>query len=172
MRAAGNRGAAALVLAVAALAGCTPAVDPDPPEGGVPEWREEQIEQTEALTSEWEGREALGPPAAVTSGLALSEPLVPPASAEDGSSAHLLVGGGSVEEPAGSGRYYLVLPMVSDRLDPDGEVLGTQECSGRAFAGQVAECDGWVVRALSVAADGGGTFEVLAAPDGFEPPGS
>lgn len=136
----------------------------------IPAWRVPQRESTAALTEAWSGTVRLsGTPAhAVRQGLPISTPAIGPVELADGSVARLMVGGGSIEEPAGSGRRYLVLPMVASIVE-DAREREMVETSGRAFAGQVAECSGWVVRVLTVNADGSGSFELLATPAGNAP---
>ncbi|MFV0252539.1 MAG: hypothetical protein ACK5H2_04310 [Beutenbergiaceae bacterium] len=48
----------------------------------------------------------------------------------------------------------------------DRSLISEIEGHVRGFPGQVGECGGWVVRVLSVDADGG-SFEILAIPEGF-----
>ena len=165
--------AIAVTAVVVALGACAPSSqDPSPhptttATGEISQWRLEQRADTEALTTEWVEAPALFGPFSVTQGLAVSQPNVPTAEAADGRTASLTGGGGTIEEPEGRGEYYLVLPMVAIEADGAGVEATRQECSGRLFLEQVAECGGWVVRAVEVSASGDGAFEVLAVPEGF-----
>ena len=167
------RYAMAAVAVAMAVGACSPASHEPSPQpttaevAEIPQWRLEQRAETEALTLEWADAPAVFGQYSVTQGIGVSDPSVPIVEAVDGRTAGLIAGGGTVEEPDGSGEYYLVLPMLVTESDAAGVEIASQECTGRLFGGQVAECGGWVVRAVGARADGGGVFEVLAVPEGF-----
>jgi hypothetical protein len=161
-------GALALVLLTLSLVGCT--TKDQHPEETMEAWRVDEKKHTAELTAKWKdvGRVVGTTTYTVREPIPLSDPYVPwlypidPEKASDGGY-YLGVGGGSFEEPKGSGNYYLLLPMRA--TFPRSVSTDATECHGAAFPGQVAECGGWVIRVLDVNQNGGGSFELLAYPD-------
>lgn len=134
------------------------------------DWYRDRRAQVEALTRQWAGVEALAGMGhfGLKHGIGVSDPSPPIVTNAAGQTSTLRVGGGATLDPEGSGRYYLTLPMAVD-TGSGTDVIQT-ECRGTTFAGEVAECAGWVVRATSANSDGSGSFEILAIPEGFELP--
>lgn len=157
------------------------------PAAGAP--TDDRFERSQArareLTARWEGAGPLAGTDAyrVRNAIPVPEPALPRLEAAAGAGgdasaraacdvgsagAYPVPGGGDgVGDP-----HYLVLPMTAStwRADDAGRVSGFERTEHRArlLPGQVAECEGWVLRLTDVDPDGSGTLELLAIPDGWD----
>ncbi|TGO03849.1 hypothetical protein [Serinibacter arcticus] len=152
------------------------------PAGGAPaddRFERSQVRARE-LTARWEGAAPLEGTDRyrVRNAIPVPEPALPRLAAAGGDAsarAACDVGSaGAYPVPGGGGgdAHYLVLPMTAStwRTDTDGRVSGFERIEDRArlLPGQVAECDGWVLRLTDVDPDGSGTLELLAIPEGWD----
>jgi hypothetical protein len=136
------------------------------------------------LTARWEGA---GPLAGtdvyrVRNAIPVPEPALPRleragdasarAACDVGSAGAYPVPGGDGDDDGDGDPHYLVLPLTAStwRADADGRVgeFERTEHRARLLPGQVAECEGWVLRLTDVDANGSATLELLAIPDGWD----
>lgn len=145
-------------LAVAALAlgvsGCGPSTEVTVSRG-----------ETDRLTAEWEGRERVAGSVDYTASGQEFEPAIRTELGPD--QGRLIVEGWSdrygFEDPEVT-RFTLQTWSVAG---VDAEPEYEESCRAQVLAGDVVECDGWVVRVLELV-DSDVRFELLALPQGWE----